>query len=67
VGAPEVPTRVFTIDLGTGQRKPFRTFSPVDPTGLFDTFPPNFSRDLKSYVYSYTRILSDLYIVDGLK
>jgi serine/threonine protein kinase/Tol biopolymer transport system component len=67
VGAAEVPTRVFIIDLATGQRKPFRTFSPVDPTGLFDTFPPNFSRDLKSYVYSYTRILSDLYIVDGLK
>src|SRR5436305_14160983 len=27
----------------------------------------SFSRDLKSYVYSYTCILSDLYIVDGLK
>jgi serine/threonine protein kinase len=67
VGAAEVPTRVFTIELATGRRTPFRTFSPADPTGLFDSSPPNFSRDLKSYVYSYTRILSDLYIVDGLK
>ena len=67
VGAPEVPTRVFMIDLATGRRTLFRTFSPADPTGLFDSFPPNFSRDLKSYVYSYTRILSDLYVVDGLK
>jgi hypothetical protein len=63
----DVPTRVFTVDLSTGQRKLYRTFVPADSTGLFDLAPPNFSRDLKSYVYSYTRILSDLYIVDGLK
>ncbi|MBV9340799.1 MAG: hypothetical protein JO159_07905 [Acidobacteria bacterium] len=29
--------------------------------------PPQFSRDLKSYVYTYERITSDLYVVDGLK
>lgn len=67
VGSPETPTRVFMIDLATGRRTLFRMFSLADPTGLFDSFPPYFSRDLKSFVYSYTRILSDLYIVDGLK
>lgn len=67
IGSTDVPTRVFTVDLSTGQRKLYRTFAPADSTGLFDLAPPNFSRDLKSYVYSYTRILSDLYIVDGLK
>jgi Tol biopolymer transport system component len=67
VGRREVPSRIFTIDLATGQRKLFRSFSPADTTGLFSNAPPQFSRDLKSYVYTYQRITSDLYIVDGLK
>jgi eukaryotic-like serine/threonine-protein kinase len=67
VGKTEVPTRVFIIDVATGKRKFLKSFSSPDPTGLIDNVPPNFSRDLKSYVYSYTRITSDLYIVDGLK
>lgn len=29
--------------------------------------PPTFSSDLKGYVYSYSRITSDLYVLDGLK
>jgi eukaryotic-like serine/threonine-protein kinase len=67
VGRSELPNRVYLIDLATRERKLFRTFTPPDPTGLVDNAPPNFSRDLKSYVYSYTRITSDLYVVDGLK
>jgi Tol biopolymer transport system component len=67
LGRPELPNSVSTVDLATGQRKPFKTFPITDPTGLLDNAPPNFSRDLKSYVYSYTRVTSDLYVVDGLK
>jgi eukaryotic-like serine/threonine-protein kinase len=67
VGRREVPARVFTINLASGERKLFKTFSPADPTGLFSNAPPQFSRDLKSYVYTYQRITSDLYIVDGLR
>jgi hypothetical protein len=67
VGRREVPTRIFTIDLASGQRKLFKAFSPADPTGLFSNAPPQFSHDLKGYVYTYQRITSDLYIVDGLR
>jgi serine/threonine protein kinase len=67
VGRTEIPVHVFTIDLSTGKRMPFKTFSPMDPTGLIDNAPPNFSSDLKSYIYSYSRITSDLYVLDGLK
>src|SRR5579862_11557 len=67
IGRREVPARVFTIDLVSGQRKLFKTFTPADPTGLFANQPPQFSSDLKSYVYTYQRITSDLYVVDGLK
>jgi hypothetical protein len=53
--------------MATGQRKVFKTFTALDPTGLLDNAPPNFSPDLKTYVYAYSRITSDLYVLDGLK
>ncbi len=39
----------------------------ADATGLIGNAAPLFSADLKSYVYTYERITSDLYIVDGLR
>ena len=67
VGRREVPARVFVINFATKERKLLRSFMPADATGLFGNAAPNFSYDLKSYVYTYQRITSDLYIVDGLK
>jgi Tol biopolymer transport system component len=67
VGRREVPARTFIINLASGERKLMQSFMPADPTGLFGNASPNFSTDLKSYVYSYQRITSDLYVVDGLK
>jgi serine/threonine protein kinase len=67
VGRTEIPNRVFTIDMTNGQRKVMKTFSSLDPTGLLDNARPSFSPDLKSYVYTYSRITSDLYVLDGLK
>jgi eukaryotic-like serine/threonine-protein kinase len=67
VGDSNIPSNVFIIDLATGQRQPFKSFTLADPTGLFSLSPPNFSHDRKSYTYSYNRITSDLYIVEGLK
>src|SRR5438034_5253891 len=48
-------------------RRVLKAFMPADPTGLFGNGSPTFSSDLKSYVYNYQRITSDLYVVDGLK
>jgi dipeptidyl aminopeptidase/acylaminoacyl peptidase len=67
IGRPEVPSHVFLVDIATGQRKPFLTATPPDPTGLLDGSPPSFARNRKAYVYSYTRITSDLYVIDGLQ
>jgi hypothetical protein len=67
LGRNEVPNRVFVVSLETGQRKLFKAFPPLDPGGLLDNAPPGFSRDLKSYVYGYSRLNSDVYLVDGLK
>jgi Tol biopolymer transport system component len=63
----DVQDKIYKIDFANGDRKLFQTISLLDQTGLQDSGAPSYSRDLKSYVYSYSRITSDLYIVEGLK
>jgi Tol biopolymer transport system component len=67
VGRAGVSVSVFLIDPTTGQRTPIKVFSSPDSSGVITTGLPQFSRDLKSYVYGYERITSDLYVIDGLK
>jgi eukaryotic-like serine/threonine-protein kinase len=63
----ERPNVVYEIELSTGKRKSFRTIAVPDGMRAEDLGTPIFSADFKSYVYAYTRIASDLYIVDGLQ
>ena len=58
--------RVFLRDLTSGRRTPWRTLSPSDPAGIWRV-EPIFTPDLKSYVYTWHRDLSTLYLVEGLK
>ena len=59
--------RVERLDLATGKRTPFRTLMPADRAGLLDLSFIHLSEDARSYVYSYRRVLSTLYLVDGLR
>jgi hypothetical protein len=67
IGRAEIPRRIFSIDISTGKRTLFKTIYPADPIGLAGDLGPIFSLDLKSYVYFYSRVLSDLYVFDNLK
>jgi len=67
IGRRELPSPVVMVDLANGNRKLWKSLTPADPTGLFSSAPPQFSFDLKSYVYTYERITSDLYVVEGLR
>jgi serine/threonine protein kinase len=62
-----VPTEVTRIDIATGRREPFKEIAPADPSGAQSIPSLRFSADGKSYAYSVGRILSDLYVVDGMK
>ena len=64
---PTVPSRVFRVQLSSGKRTLWKELSPADPVGVFFIRPPHIANDGKSYAYNYSRILSDLYVVDGLK
>jgi hypothetical protein len=63
----QVPTQVFRIDLATGQRSLWKSLEPADAAGIDTIGRVLLSADTRSYVYSYVRTLSDLYLVEGLK
>jgi Tol biopolymer transport system component len=59
--------RVDRIDLATGERTTWKTLRPADRAGVLDIGFVQLSGDARSYVYSYRRILSTLYLVEGLR
>jgi serine/threonine protein kinase/Tol biopolymer transport system component len=63
----EVPLRVMTLDLASGRKDLWKELMPADPAGVSTIAPVLITPDEKSYVYSYTRTLGDLYVVDGVK
>ena len=62
-----LPCIISRIDLSTGKRTPWKELFPADPAGVDAIGGIAITPDAKSYVYSYPRTLSDLYVVEGLK
>ncbi|HEY3124724.1 MAG TPA: protein kinase, partial [Thermoanaerobaculia bacterium] len=63
----ELPAKVYRIDLATGRRQLWKELAPSDPSGVDEIPLISITPDGRSYVYSYNRELSDLYLVEGLK
>jgi eukaryotic-like serine/threonine-protein kinase len=63
----EFPAKVSNLDLATGKRTSWRSLAPADPAGVSQIGPIVMTPDGKSYIYGYHRVLSDLYLVEGLK
>ena len=62
-----LPCNVTRIDLATGKRTVWKELFPADPAGVDSIGGVAITPDEKSYVVSYPRTLSDLYVVEGLK
>jgi Tol biopolymer transport system component len=62
----ELPAKVFRLDIATGRKELWRTLMPADAAGIYslDVIP---RRGGDGYVYSFNRILSDLYLVEGVR
>jgi eukaryotic-like serine/threonine-protein kinase len=60
-------TRVFRMNLLTGQRTFFKELSLPDGPGVCELSHVLFSPDGSAYAYGYTRLISDLYMVSGLR
>jgi eukaryotic-like serine/threonine-protein kinase len=63
----ETSCPVTRVDLQTGTRTPWKTFSPADTAGVVGAGCPLISADEQHYVFGYTRNLSDLFLVEHLK
>jgi serine/threonine protein kinase len=61
-----LPWVVERLDLATGRRAPAATIRAHDPAGLRQSFFA-ISPDAKYYVHSYSRMQSDLFVVQGLQ
>ncbi|MGA9529534.1 MAG: protein kinase [Terriglobales bacterium] len=62
-----LPIRIWRADIATGRRELWKTITPADTAGLKSIPVLKVSADGKSYAYSTFRILSDLFVVDGMK
>jgi Tol biopolymer transport system component len=67
VRSGEMPALVYRLELATGQKNLSKRLMPSDPAGVNIIMPILLTPDGKSYVYGYRRILSNLYLVEGLK
>ena len=62
-----LPTRVYRVTLATGAREPWKEFTPIDPAGVYRIAPIRMTPDGSAYAYDALRMLSDLYVANGLK
>ena len=61
----ELPALVSRLRVETGELQPWKKLSPPDPMGVNAVTGVAIADDEESYVYSYRRVLSDLYIAEG--
>jgi serine/threonine protein kinase/WD40 repeat protein len=63
----DLPAKVYRLDLATGHQTLWKELMPSDSAGVSRIGPILLTPDGKSCLYGYHRILSDLYLVEGLK
>ena len=61
------PPVVDRVDISTGRREAWKTIQPADPVGVDAIFRILVTPDGKAYCHDYVRVLSELFIVEGLK
>jgi Tol biopolymer transport system component len=59
--------KVYRVEIATGRRELWKEFAIPDPTGVSGIGSAAITPDGKSIVFVYSQVLSDLYLVDGLR
>ncbi|HEX9501528.1 MAG TPA: WD40 repeat domain-containing serine/threonine protein kinase [Thermoanaerobaculia bacterium] len=62
-----MPAQVYKINLATGARELWKQFTPIDPAGVYKIAPICMTHDAGAYAYDAQRIVSDLYVAEGLR
>ncbi len=63
----ESPSRIYRIELQSGQRRVWREFHPGDPASIVFVIPTAITPDGSGYAYTYMKLQSELFVVDGAK
>ncbi len=63
----ELPAQVYRLNLATGKRELWKELRPADPAGTRGITRVLVTPDGKSYAYHYSRFLSELFLVEGLR
>ena len=61
------PAAVDRVNTATGDRESWKTIQPADPGGIDAVFRILITPNGKSYCHDYVRLLSELFVVEGLK
>jgi Tol biopolymer transport system component len=64
---PSQPTRIDRVDVATGRAVLWREIAPADRTGMITVASILISDDESTVSYSVRRLLSELYLVEGLR
>jgi DNA-binding winged helix-turn-helix (wHTH) protein len=67
VVSDEIPAKIYRVEVLDGRRQLVHTLAPSDAAGLWNIWPVLITPDGKSYVYSDYRVLSELYLANGLR
>ena len=62
-----LPAHVYRVNLATGARELWKEVAPVDPAGVYKIAPICITPDGSAYAYDALRMLSDLFVADGLR
>jgi hypothetical protein len=63
----QIPTKVYRINLATGQQTLVQELQPETTTGVVSIAPVVVSRDGSRFAYSYYQVFSVLYVISGLR
>ncbi|HEU5236093.1 MAG TPA: protein kinase [Pyrinomonadaceae bacterium] len=63
----QIPVKLYKVNLDTGRKELLKELTPADQAGILGAINVLMTPDAKAYIYSFTRNLSDLYLVKGLQ
>ncbi len=63
----QIPTKVFKVNLKTGEKTVIQELQPDTNAGLVVIKPVIVSHDGTRFAYSYYQVLSELYVISGLQ
>jgi DNA-binding winged helix-turn-helix (wHTH) protein/Tol biopolymer transport system component len=61
-----VPAKLYRVDVASSRVKPWTEIGPKNLTGVQGIFRLHYSPDERCYVYSFDRVVAQLYLADGL-